>query len=223
MNNFTLFGLITVQLLAKTAFSAAPSSSLPIVDLGYAVHQATVNVCVQNCMSSILVLTCSRIQHTLTTISVTSDLAHPLLETCVSHIPFLQIQSIAQSMMVNKHKTVCRHIQVRSFLYAAWSLLNSSGWLVTAGKFLNGTPVATLANQTSSAKLNLSSFLPIDPQTSEDCLFLDVLVPQKIFESSCGKESRDNFRPGIGSRSNTGGMLKFNPALKYTNCILNSH
>jgi hypothetical protein len=54
--SYISFGLIAVQLFAK-GFSAPTSSSLPIVDLGYTINQATVNVCATKCMSSIRVLT----------------------------------------------------------------------------------------------------------------------------------------------------------------------
>lgn len=55
-------------------------------------------------------------------------------------------------------------------------------WLLTAIKYLSGTPVANLTQGTGSA--NLSSIPAMDPTTSEDCLFLDVFTPTKVFEAA---------------------------------------
>ena len=113
MKNLTLFRLITVHLFAKAAFSATTSSSLPTVDLGYAIHQATVNVChnLKHCKT--LELIASRIQHTATTISATSDSAHHPLGAFASRHPSHLIASIEPSMMANRHRIVLKQIQVR--------------------------------------------------------------------------------------------------------------
>jgi hypothetical protein len=95
-------------------------------------------------------------------------------------------------MMASRARIAHKQIQVglqSSFL----PFLTSSAWLLTAEQFLEGTPLATLANQTSSGSLNISSLPLPDSQTVEDCLFLDVIVPQFIYEASCGKENRENF------------------------------
>jgi hypothetical protein len=62
--------------------------------------------------------------------------------------------------------------------------------LLIAEKFLEGESVASLANRSSSGSLNISSLPRPDPQTSEDCLFLDVIVPKSIFESACKKNNK---------------------------------
>ena len=60
-------------------------------------------------------------------------------------------------------------------------------WTALAAEFapayLTGQPFNLLAAEAALA--NLSTTLPIqDPRTSEDCLFLDVIVPKKIFQSN---------------------------------------
>jgi carboxylesterase type B len=51
------------------------------------------------------------------------------------------------------------------------------------------------------ANMNLTSVLSVDPRTSEDCLFLDVIVPTKIFNSTKSHKKRGslenvNCKPG---------------------------
>lgn len=46
--------------------------------------------------------------------------------------------------------------------------------------------------QNSSTGINLTSLPTPDPRTSEDCLFLDVVVPEKIFNSASAKRKRQD-------------------------------
>lgn len=60
-------------------------------------------------------------------------------------------------------------------------------WLLIAEdyipQYLNGTTNFTASDFASTS--NSTSSVPAqDPQTTEDCLFLDVFVPQDIFESA---------------------------------------
>lgn len=74
---------------------------------------------------------------------------------------------------------------VRRLIFAAWEL--------TELKFLTGTPLATLLNQSSTAaNLSLSSIPAPDPRTSEDCLFLDVMVPKKIYDKRVKEHERED-------------------------------
>ena len=58
------------------------------------------------------------------------------------------------------------------------------------------------------APLNVSSLPVPDSQTSEDCLFLDVFVPHKIFSgSSCKKDHRQ--------RPKNGGQISLNYPLTF--------
>jgi hypothetical protein len=100
-----------------------------------------------------------------------------------------------------------RQARVR-FLSLVLVFVNILAWLLIAEQFLEGTPPATLVNQSSPSSLNFSSLpLPFS-QTFEDCLFLDVIVPQSIYEASCGKENRENFNHGkLHSTSNDGGKF----------------
>jgi carboxylesterase type B len=50
---------------------------------------------------------------------------------------------------------------------------------------LTGKPLANITSQPipNAANLNRSSFPAPDPRTSEDCLFLDVVVPKSIYQN----------------------------------------
>ena len=65
-------------------------------------------------------------------------------------------------------------------------------WYLIAEQFLAGVPVATLINESSSSSgsLSLSDLPTPDPRTSEDCLFLDVVVPEKIFNNQRYRKKR---------------------------------
>lgn len=52
-------------------------------------------------------------------------------------------------------------------------------WLYDGTKIAQGVPVSQL----EPVQFNISEIPPINPEESEDCLFLDVMVPQKIFDS----------------------------------------
>lgn len=61
----------------------------------------------------------------------------------------------------------------------------SPGWLLTAAQFvpayLTGQPFN--ASASSSGSGSSTTLPPQDPRTTEDCLFLDVAVPEKIFNA----------------------------------------
>ncbi len=65
----------------------------------------------------------------------------------------------------------------------AWSLI--AGQIVEA--FALGKPFNVSAAGAASAN-GSSTLPPQDPRTTEDCLFLDIIVPQKIFDRSGNKE-----------------------------------
>jgi acetyl esterase/lipase len=67
-------------------------------------------------------------------------------------------------------------------------------WLLITEQFLSG---GNVSNMTTPAPLNASSVPVPDSQTSEDCLFLDVFVPQKVFsEAGCEKDHRHRPKKG---------------------------
>ncbi|RFU25191.1 hypothetical protein B7463_g11146, partial [Scytalidium lignicola] len=53
-------------------------------------------------------------------------------------------------------------------------------WLLIAEQYLSGVPVATLLNE-SNSPASSAQIPPPAPGTSEDCLFLDVFVPEDVF------------------------------------------
>lgn len=61
------------------------------------------------------------------------------------------------------------------------------GWELITGQFLAGANITSLENETT---FSLSNIPPPVPGSSEDCLFLDVMVPEKIFNSQRAKKKR---------------------------------
>jgi hypothetical protein len=61
-------------------------------------------------------------------------------------------------------------------------------WEATAIEYISGVPLSTLENQTTTP--SLSDIPKPDPRTSEDCLFLDVIVPGAIYNSSFAQKAR---------------------------------
>lgn len=60
-------------------------------------------------------------------------------------------------------------------------------WMATIGWVPDYLQSGTIPNNTVTASVpsnNSSSAAPRDPSQSEDCLFLDVMVPQSVFESA---------------------------------------
>lgn len=72
-----------------------------------------------------------------------------------------------------------------------------AAWGAIEEKFLTGTPISQLMNMTTASpgSLNLSSLPQPDPQTSEDCLFLDVMVPKSIYDGRNAPATSD-YRKG---------------------------
>lgn len=72
---------------------------------------------------------------------------------------------------------------------------NFQAWLPNQieflGAYLTGGNISQYTNPTNSTTGTGNSSLPTpDPRTSEDCLFLDVIVPEKIFNSATAKKKR---------------------------------
>lgn len=53
-------------------------------------------------------------------------------------------------------------------------------WLYVGLEVAQGVPTANL----TPVEFNVSQITPLDPEENEDCLFLDVMVPTKAFDSS---------------------------------------
>ena len=64
----------------------------------------------------------------------------------------------------------------------------SPAWELIAAEFdpdyLAGIPFNTSAAVSSSSSSSARTLPPMDPRTTEDCLFLDVVVPQAIFNKA---------------------------------------
>jgi carboxylesterase type B len=71
-------------------------------------------------------------------------------------------------------------------------------WITTVpsflGAYLAGGNISNFTNpkvsQSPMANVNLSSLPSPDPRTSEDCLFLDVMVPTSIFNSAQAQQRK---------------------------------
>ncbi len=63
-----------------------------------------------------------------------------------------------------------------------------TAWLPIQDEFLLGANVSTLAKQYHT--INSTEVPAPDPRTSEDCLFLDVIVPTSVYNSTYAQQSR---------------------------------
>jgi hypothetical protein len=70
---------------------------------------------------------------------------------------------------------------------------------LTAAKFLGGVPIANLTEPgtPSSDPFDLSDIPLPEAGTTEDCLFLDVLVPKSIYEATVTSTSKGGELPGL--------------------------
>ncbi|KAK9481761.1 Alpha/Beta hydrolase protein [Lipomyces starkeyi] len=160
-----LLGLTLLHALAVGAPAStisSPASSLPIIDLGYTVHRATLN---------------------------SSD---PYPYYNFSNIRFGKalVGDLRRNKTVNdgQQGVICPQA--------------TPGWIDIAGLFLTGTTdLAVLAAVQTEERLNRTpGTIPApDPRTSEDCLFLDVIVPTEIYESTHAKCNR---QPGCKNTGN---------------------
>ncbi|KAL8702647.1 MAG: hypothetical protein Q9201_004172 [Fulgogasparrea decipioides] len=72
-------------------------------------------------------------------------------------------------------------------------------WQLIAQQFvpayLAGKPFNASAAEASIAAAAAASPLPLDPRTTEDCLFLDVVVPERVFSQASNSTSNDTGAP----------------------------
>ncbi|KAG9239279.1 prolyl oligopeptidase-like protein [Amylocarpus encephaloides] len=156
-----LFKGASILLCASVAV-AAPNKvrpHLPIVDLGYAVHQATINT-TGNYYNF------SNIRY-----------AQPPVGTLRFSAP---ISPIGRNQTINngQQNAICPQIN------PLWAT-SQTPFIVSY--LLGGNTSQYTNSEPSFTPANLSSVPPPAPAVSEDCLFLDVVVPESIFNSKKGK------------------------------------
>ncbi|KAH7390187.1 Alpha/Beta hydrolase protein [Cadophora sp. MPI-SDFR-AT-0126] len=132
------------------------SSALPIVDLGYAIHQATIN-------DTGNYYNFSNIRYGAAPVG---DLRFK------ASIP---PTTINRTLNDGQQGSVCAQA--------------APYWPQVASYFLGGADAATLAYVNSqvdavTSALTIDSLAAPDPRQSEDCLFLDVIVPESIYTSN---------------------------------------
>jgi hypothetical protein len=156
--------------------AAALISALPTVDLGYAIQQATINVSFSSKGTK-------GTTHHLTYQETGqyynfSNIRYGAAPT--GNLRFAApVAPSGRNTTVNDGQTsvICANAN------PAWELITA--------QFLTGTSVAQLLNESaSSGGLSLSDLPTPNPRTSEDCLFLDVMVPTRIFKSQAYKRKR---------------------------------
>ncbi|KAE8440887.1 hypothetical protein EG329_006354 [Mollisiaceae sp. DMI_Dod_QoI] len=146
---------------------------LPIVDLGYAVHQATLNVSVLP-PTSLLFLTSSK----------SSEFPYYNFSNIRYGQPPVGHLRFAPPLAPHDHNRTINDGQIGVIPAQA-----NPAWQAIALPFLlsylNGKNYSQFSNETSDLSMVANLTIPApNPHTSEDCLFLDVIVPQKIFASS---------------------------------------
>ncbi|KAL3426049.1 carboxylesterase family protein [Phlyctema vagabunda] len=147
--------LVSLAVLALSyAVDAAPTSSaasaLPTIDLGYAVHRATVN---------------------------STGQYYNFSNIAFAEPPLGALRFTAPVPPKGRNRTVNDGQQTRICPQA------NPAWELVAAQYLTGVNVSTLAAQQSNSTLSLSSIPKPGPTENEDCLLLDVLVPEPIFNS----------------------------------------
>ncbi|KAL7951249.1 Alpha/Beta hydrolase protein [Trichoderma barbatum] len=157
LDHFILL-LLTVSLGSATR-PPATAVPPPIVDLGYAVHQGTFNEAVGSQYYNF-----SNIRYGAPPVGDQRFTA-PTLPTTRD-----------RKLNLGRHGVICP--QASSF----WLDIMSPK---VVGAVLSGQPLANISSQPlpNPSKLNKSSFPPPDPRTSEDCLFLDVIVPTRVYSN----------------------------------------
>lgn len=200
---FTLTALFVALLHVSLAHCCVAVQRLPTVDLGYAIHQATLNVRTPRFRLFVA--------HNLTVEKSSGQ--HPYLN--FSNIRFGQApigplrfspplapQDRNTTVNNGQQGTVCPQSNpgMMSTSYGRPKSNSAAVWLETAVPFLTaylgGQNISNFtyprASQNLTEKLNISSIPLPDPRTTEDCLFLDVIVPRTIFNSKNGRESRQH-------------------------------
>ncbi|KIM96619.1 hypothetical protein OIDMADRAFT_170366 [Oidiodendron maius Zn] len=134
-------------------------SVLPIVDLGYAVHQASLNKA-----SGSQYYNFSNIRF-----------GNPPVGNLRFTAPTLPT-TIDRNLNLGQHGAICPQAS------PLWLELTSPQVIEAV---LTGQSLANITNQPipDPSTLNRSSFPEPDPRTSEDCLFLDVVVPTSIYSN----------------------------------------
>ncbi|ESZ98491.1 carboxylesterase [Sclerotinia borealis F-4128] len=136
---FILFIMWALVSTAVAVVTNNTTTSLPTVDLGYSIHQATLNAPIGSLR-----------------------FAAP-------------VPPIGRNITINngQHDSICPQA--------------TPAWMLTAEIFvddyLSGQNVSNFTNPPHEMVARRTA-LSVDPRSSEDCLFLDVIVPQKIFSAT---------------------------------------
>lgn len=174
----------TLSILCRLSLASSP----PIVDLGYAIHQATLNVSSQLLRLHLNLTRTSPQERRITTSPTFDTQSHP--SALDDSLPlFLLVAATQLSMMVEMASFLHKPLQVRLVPFYKYRFATLfTAWVGIAVPFvsayLTGQNISEFTNQTTAYALlsNLSAPAP-DPNASEDCLFLDVIVPEKIFNT----------------------------------------
>ncbi|KAA6409016.1 MAG: carboxylesterase family [Lasallia pustulata] len=152
--------LVAATGLAVASFATAQSPTLPVVDLGYELHQAAYFNATGGFYNF------SNIRYG---------------EPPVGDMRFRAPVSVSGSRNASRAVNNGSVGKICPQATPAWELIAAQfipAYL--SGIPFNASTVATSSSNSSSAP----SLPPIDPRTTEDCLFLDVVVPQAIFHKA---------------------------------------
>ncbi|SZF04152.1 unnamed protein product [Blumeria hordei] len=155
---FTVFTTIALSSALPNNARSDPkaSATLPIVDLQYALHQATINE------------TGKYYQF--------SNIRYAAPPTGDLRFAAPAPPAVNRTLNDGHHNPICP--QALPF------------WIQLTAEFLSGansSKLQTVEEQVASLENSLTvesitSYKPVDPRTSEDCLFLDVIVPQSVYD-----------------------------------------
>ncbi|TVY80745.1 Carboxylesterase patB [Lachnellula suecica] len=160
------FRVASLAFAAQSILSNVAASSLPTVDLGYSVHQATLN----NKSSG-------------------PDSYFNFSNIRFGQAPVGPLRFSAPLAPEGRNETVNDGQQsvICPQANPEW-IINQESFILA---YLLGSNTSKYTNSTTSTTATSSTSLPTPaPGTSEDCLFLDVIVPEKIFNSGNAKRKR---------------------------------
>ncbi|CAG8894359.1 unnamed protein product [Penicillium egyptiacum] len=142
-----------------------PVGPLPTVDLGYAVHQATIN------SSGIPTYSFNNIRY-----------AEPPTGELRFRAP-IPPKSVNRTVNNGQNDVICPQA--------------SPAWLGVQSQMLAGVPASALVNKShpENANINISSIPSPDSTVSEDCLFLDVMVPTSVYNNRYKKKGTSCSNP----------------------------
>lgn len=149
------------------------NSTLPVVDLGYELHQATINVSEDTQCQADIQLACDQVTNHVQATGQYYNFSN----VRYAAPPLGNLRFAAPTQPSNASKVFNDGSKAVTCIQAVPAWGNYSLAWVTEGTAAFNIPAGYHPP-------NLTTLPPADPTASEDCLFLDLMVPQAIFNNA---------------------------------------